>query len=784
MRAVSQPSDHTEREAERAAEAAADGRRVPSWSLRSIPLHSPVQRQEAGAGEKSDEEKKTEAAKKVGEALLETEAGKTLKKKVIEHPTVQEIKDAATSPVGLGVGGAALVGGVTALALTGKELPIQPPEIPLDRITPGLSGKVTYTGPVNAPTFVGLTITYKEQGPKSTGPKQTATEKLREENARLAIEQAAFRRGLRYPPGSKEAEEQRLIQEAIAKIVSRGTTELGIPGLVVPLTEPGKKREDLPVQRSSASTPPNHITEARVDAALSQPGRPLAGRTRHQMEARFGYDFSAVRIHDDAASATIAGSLDAAAFTVGSDIVFGAGRFDPHSARGAHLLAHELAHVVQQGEVSLASRGIHRYTTFSSSQQSTGASRGWVHPDDEALRVADDGQMAVEDKGWGEGTNKRAWTKPKLIADANVTLARQGSRANLRAKPGGREISGGAPGSVADTSLVEIEPFKPSGGEFDVASDCGTAARQVMGSEQPASGGVLGGVIGGGIGLLAGAGIGAGLGLLAGGPLGAAVGAIIGGIAGLVGGILKGKAIGERPGRDERDVAALSGAGTDAERYLTPRPYHGGSPTTPEEWSEELFKKEFGEHLTRSEAYARYAALSPADKDDFDRRHGINRYATPRVGQGITISTETDMPGFSTVGDPRDTWNFHYAAAVLESGDDYVTLANAAGWAVRNWIWYMYGPEQKGQSFHEEQLHTGTHGTRATSFVVQPERLLDSVVGRNGATLKAGDVSVQLQAGTRVRVLTRLSAGTELRVRVMSGAHVHKTGIVATRDLE
>ena len=76
---------------------------------------------------------------------------------------------------------------------------------------------------------------------------------------------------------------------------------------------------------------------------------------RTQMETRFGTDFSSVRIHADEAAADSARSLGAAAYTVGRDIVFGSGRYQPHSGAGRQLLAHELAHVVQQSRGGSAS---------------------------------------------------------------------------------------------------------------------------------------------------------------------------------------------------------------------------------------------------------------------------------------------------------------------------------------------------------------------------------------------------------------------------------------------
>jgi hypothetical protein len=66
------------------------------------------------------------------------------------------------------------------------------------------------------------------------------------------------------------------------------------------------------------------------------------------MERRFGYDFSQVRVHADAQAAASAHAVDASAFTVGTGVVFGAGRYAPETAAGQRLLAHELSHVVQQ----------------------------------------------------------------------------------------------------------------------------------------------------------------------------------------------------------------------------------------------------------------------------------------------------------------------------------------------------------------------------------------------------------------------------------------------------
>jgi hypothetical protein len=88
-----------------------------------------------------------------------------------------------------------------------------------------------------------------------------------------------------------------------------------------------------------------------VRSVLATSGRPLEPRSRSVMERAFGHDFGRVRIHTDAAAAASARSVAAHAYTVGDHVVFGAGRFAPDSARGLRLLAHELAHVVQQRNV-------------------------------------------------------------------------------------------------------------------------------------------------------------------------------------------------------------------------------------------------------------------------------------------------------------------------------------------------------------------------------------------------------------------------------------------------
>jgi hypothetical protein len=95
-------------------------------------------------------------------------------------------------------------------------------------------------------------------------------------------------------------------------------------------------------------------TRAALDAnaavrASERGGAPLSREARSYFEPRFGYDFSRVRVHADGAAAHGARAVCARAYTIGRDIVFASGEYAPAKMEGKRLLAHELAHVVQQG---------------------------------------------------------------------------------------------------------------------------------------------------------------------------------------------------------------------------------------------------------------------------------------------------------------------------------------------------------------------------------------------------------------------------------------------------
>lgn len=392
--------DAFEREADRVAHAVTSGSRIPNWSFGKVqtglvqrqPTPEPPTNQPTPAPQPNNYK---EGAEKLGEAFLATDLGKELKKAAGDDPLVKGAGDFIDTLPGKIVAGAAAAGAVSALAATHKSLPAQIPEIPLDKIRPGLKVKVTYEGPVDHPTKAMVTFSYTPQGDKKKS-KETASERYRAGTAHMAAEMENFRAGMKYAPGSPQAQQQEADQKmtddwAVHRFGSLPGTggrpltpapgagqpsaggaqpsgsqwsfsPLAHPELdnklgLQPLTSPSvatkpdanaKKEEELPVQRKAENNAAAVEDRDAVEEVLHSPGRSLDRETRGLMESRMGFDFSKVRVHTDPRAAESARSLNAEAYTVGSNVVFGQGKYDPFSTAGQSLLAHELTHVAQQ----------------------------------------------------------------------------------------------------------------------------------------------------------------------------------------------------------------------------------------------------------------------------------------------------------------------------------------------------------------------------------------------------------------------------------------------------
>jgi hypothetical protein len=154
---------------------------------------------------------------------------------------------------------------------------------------------------------------------------------------RISIEPPAAELAVSQPGDATEREADRLADRALADPAPRPS---GAPAMALP----------------------------RSRSVFPSPGQSLDSSTRAFLEPRLGWDLGAVRVHTDADAARSATALDAAAFTVGSDIAFAPHRYAPATPRGRALLAHEVAHVVQSSAPSagpgiLARQTVETYET-------------------------------------------------------------------------------------------------------------------------------------------------------------------------------------------------------------------------------------------------------------------------------------------------------------------------------------------------------------------------------------------------------------------------------------
>jgi hypothetical protein len=120
----------------------------------------------------------------------------------------------------------------------------------------------------------------------------------------------------------------------------------GSAGMSGQCDECGKKK--LSVQRRAMTGESHAEVPPVVHEVLRSPGQALDAQTRAFMESRFGHDFSRVHVHSDEQAAESAQAVNALAYTVGRDMVFGAGQYSPQTFSGQRLLAHELTHTLQQ----------------------------------------------------------------------------------------------------------------------------------------------------------------------------------------------------------------------------------------------------------------------------------------------------------------------------------------------------------------------------------------------------------------------------------------------------
>ncbi|NJO59400.1 MAG: DUF4157 domain-containing protein [Richelia sp. RM2_1_2] len=195
----------------------------------------------------------------------------------------------------------------------------------------------------------------------------------------------------------------------------------------------GCKKKAGIIQRRTASQGEISEVPPIVHEVLNSPGQLLDNATRGFMEPRFGRDFSQVRVHTGGKAAESARAVNALAYTVGRNVVFGTGQYAPKTTGGKHLIAHELAHTIQQSQ-----------------QKASSPSK---------LRV-DSAFAPTESNAEGAASAVMSGIKlPKFAASATV-LSRQteaGSPIDLRIDPSTLFANPPVPGSYSITRVQTVD---------------------------------------------------------------------------------------------------------------------------------------------------------------------------------------------------------------------------------------------------------------------------------------------------------------------------------------
>ena len=224
--------------------------------------------------------------------------------------------------------------------------------------------------------------------------------------------------------------------------------------------EEGKTLQTKPI---GPAKPAGGEAPSIVHDVMGSPGQPLDPAARSFFEPRFGFDFSAVRIHTGSRATESARTVSAQAYTVGVNIAFADGYYVPNTESGRHLLAHELAHVVQQSRTSVASGVSARFGLSSATRQ---LQRAYVEDGAAGCGVCESPQESgrrahriIQGTFLGGGV---------LIGQPLRTLMAEVGIANPESPSGGildlaRIISSPSPPFETMIEIGEIKPFNAKG---------------------------------------------------------------------------------------------------------------------------------------------------------------------------------------------------------------------------------------------------------------------------------------------------------------------------------
>jgi len=487
--------------------------------------------------------------------------------------------------------------------------------------------------------------------------------------------------------------------------------------------------------------------EATVNSVRTTSGIPIG--LKSGIESLSGVSMDNVNVHYNSSSPA---QLNALAYAQGNNI---------HLAPGQEKhLPHEAWHIVQQrqgrvkpttqlkgtsvnddsslekeademGQKALTTKGEksdvqHHYTSVTNTVQ-----RYSLYSKDDQNKdlslgwknpLGDDLAVAEDGTLAAKNHTKQAWAEQSKITEANDILKNRNSKIRLEA--GASEISGKAPNDGRTIKkLKEVKAKSDTGGGATLTADCGTAAMEGVGIKNDKFVGVT-----------------------------------------------------REKGTENYTRESLYRAG------------HGINSTTGDMESDiylRIMQNEFKQsHSSGLDAMNAFYKLSKSEQDRISKKYGINGYARAKVGQGLTIGTDSDADFFDFRG--GDAWNFHFATVIFNSKDDDMTIENFAGNSGGDTGWYyvLLGPASKKQDFHYhngEEL--GGHGDKYTTFVVENSELIIGTINTPNVHLVGDpakyDIIEKLPSGTNVKTLRK---GVNWRkVEVTGGVHAGKTGWILNK---
>lgn len=243
--------------------------------------------------------------------------------------------------------------------------------------------------------------------------------------------------------------------DSVARIAIPGDKRIGRKCNTCEMKEK-EENEKLNISRKpsthSSNVEANDQVTDEINGIRTTSGSSLDSSTKEFMETRFGYDFSNVKIHSDEIAARSTSLVNALAYTIGNDIVFGQGQYQPDAVRGRRLLAHELTHVVQQSQ------------TAPSQLQRQPAAGSQIANDDQSLAEELDNEV----QGWESLADQDADLMLRARAARMVLLLKWRSRPPLRT-PEEKDKFTNECDKLSLTELDTLNAFSPEGAESYLA---------------------------------------------------------------------------------------------------------------------------------------------------------------------------------------------------------------------------------------------------------------------------------------------------------------------------